>query len=483
MVVASVLSYLASSCQYQLKLIAVHLDYGNRPESAAEADFVRRFCHELGNVDFRCRRIDEVTRGVTARDAYEKISRTVRYDMYRRAVEYARDTLIGASEGDDVEIGVVLGHHRGDLRENVLSNALRGCGPLDLSGMTGVSRNDGVTLYRPLLSLEKTTIFDYAHRFGVPYLKDTTPHWSTRGKLRNKLLPLLEEIYGEGSLGNLGNLAVESDACRNLVHSIALGPFLAQIRRKPMGISFATHLWKAYDLFFWKIVLREALHSVGLGMFSEKSVVSFLERVRAPTIREGWLQCRKDYAVYLRRDGQAFVLFPKSFPWGKSDRYVVDSDTVPIPHTFSVGPWRVSTSIQRISSDVEKEALLARKAVPDMDAFMEGCIEYYVEARTWKSENRTGPITETSVPRPLVFASFTKSTRPLAWKNADVKLQETLPLLSCDPLSRSALRDPLGSSAVHADADAMGTLRNNPLVLVKVALQVVASEASPMHNA
>ena len=43
----------------------------------------------------------------------------------------------------------------GDLRENVLSNAHKGCGPLDLSGMTDVSMNDGVTLFRPLLPLEK----------------------------------------------------------------------------------------------------------------------------------------------------------------------------------------------------------------------------------------------------------------------------------------------------------------------------------------
>jgi tRNA(Ile)-lysidine synthase TilS/MesJ len=99
----------------------------------------------------------------------------------------------------------MLGHHRGDLRENVLSNAHKGCGPLDLSGMTAVSRNDGIALYRPLLPLEKTIVFDYAHTFGVPYFKDTTPHWSTRGKLRNKLLPLLQEIYGEGSMNNLSS--------------------------------------------------------------------------------------------------------------------------------------------------------------------------------------------------------------------------------------------------------------------------------------
>jgi tRNA(Ile)-lysidine synthase TilS/MesJ len=198
----------------------------------------------------------------------------------------------------------MLGHHRGDLRENVISNAHKGCGPLDLSGMTSVSRNDGVSLFRPLLSLEKTHIYDYSHKFGVPYFKDTTPHWSTRGKLRNRLLPLLEEIYGEGSMDNISSLAEESDAARALVQETVTSPFMQQIKRHPMGITFETSQWKDCGLFFWKFVLRQAVHSSGLGMFSDKSVDSFLDRVSAKNVREGWLQCRKDYAVFLRKDGR-----------------------------------------------------------------------------------------------------------------------------------------------------------------------------------
>lgn len=35
-------------------------------------------------------------------------------------------------------------------------------------------------------------------RYGVPYFKDSTPSWSTRGKLRTQLMPLLLDMYGEG---------------------------------------------------------------------------------------------------------------------------------------------------------------------------------------------------------------------------------------------------------------------------------------------
>ena len=315
MVIVSILAHLRNECNYNIQIVGIHIDYANRPESGAEAAYVRRYCEKLGII-YKCRVIDEVTRGVTARDDYERITREARYNLYRQTVEEFRN-------GDlDMEIGVMLGHHRGDLRENVLSNSHKGCGPLDLSGMTAVSKNDGVVIYRPLLPLEKRHIYEYAHTFGVPYFKDTTPHWSTRGKLRNKLLPLLAEIYGEGSMDNLSTLATESDEARELLNKAVLAPFLDQVERKPMGITFATKPWKEQGLFFWKFVLRKALHSAGLGMFSEKSVIAFLERVQADKVKAGWLQCRRDYAVYLQEEeGRVFVFFPESFPFRKSEQY------------------------------------------------------------------------------------------------------------------------------------------------------------------
>jgi tRNA(Ile)-lysidine synthetase-like protein len=333
MVVATVLAHLRDNCNYShLRLAAVHIDYANRPESGAEADYCARYCQQRGFA-FTCRRIEEVTRGITARDEYERRAREIRFQEYRNAISKERQQVAEVLStnsssinnkvrvGNDLVCGVVLGHHRGDLRENVLSNAHKGCGPLDLSGMTEVSLNDGVTIYRPLLGLEKSSIFDYAHKFGVPYFKDTTPHWSTRGKLRNKLLPLLEEIYGEGSMNNLSALANESDEARALLYQTVVGPFLNQVARKPMGIYFDTVPWKLQGLYFWKLVLREVLHNAGLGMFKEKSVASFFERIQATKLRAGWLQCRRDYAVYLKGDGRVFVFYPESFPWRKEDAF------------------------------------------------------------------------------------------------------------------------------------------------------------------
>jgi tRNA(Ile)-lysidine synthetase-like protein len=435
MVIASALAYLRdeearrqnTDSKNILRIIAIHIDYGNRPESGSEAQYVGRYCHELG-AEFVCRRIDEVTRGITARDDYERIARDIRFDLYRRCCAEAwQIALKGEVDDGEARIGIMLGHHRGDLRENVISNAHKGCGPLDLSGMTEASQNDGVTLFRPLLPLEKSHIFDYSHTYGVPYFKDTTPHWSTRGKLRNRLIPLLEEIYGEGSMDNLSSLAAESDEAKALVQEAIMSPFMKQVTRYAMGISFDTSSWKDRSLFFWKFVLRQVMHGSGLGMFSDKSVESFLERVRAISLREGWLQCRKDYAVYLRKDGRVFVFYPTSFPFGNGqgkDQFNHQTAFLGygLDRSISVGPWTVTSEIIHAREE-ESLTMLETKAYRSLEHLMGGDIQYCLRV----------PMVSGTVPCPLVrTAGFTKPTRPAAWKGMDLKVESTLPLLGVD---------------------------------------------------
>jgi tRNA(Ile)-lysidine synthetase-like protein len=149
-------------------VIAIHVDYGNREESAAEAEYVSQWCGRQG-IRFVCRRITEVRRGITARDDFERISRELRYSTYHEAIsanKHADDTV--------ESYGVIFGHHQGDLQENVISNVMRGCSPLQLSGMSESSLINGVYVWRPLLPHLKEHILEFAHKYGVPYFRDTT---------------------------------------------------------------------------------------------------------------------------------------------------------------------------------------------------------------------------------------------------------------------------------------------------------------------
>jgi tRNA(Ile)-lysidine synthetase-like protein len=232
MVLALILSRLGAG---RWRVAGAHIDYGNRPESGAEAAFVAAWCAEQGIV-FRLKRITELRRGISGRDEYERESRALRYNFYAACL--AEWPACG---------GMCVGHHAGDVQENVITNLLKGTSLLAISGMTEVSRVNGVPVWcgllyalsrfcygalnalvprRPLLPWDKDTIFAFAHRYGVPYFRcalpchqryagsacgacmltrarrsDTTPTWSTRGKLRRQVLPLLHEVFGEGASG------------------------------------------------------------------------------------------------------------------------------------------------------------------------------------------------------------------------------------------------------------------------------------------
>lgn len=201
--------------------------------------------------------------------------------------------------------------------------------------MTDVGVTEGVSVWRPLLSNNKDEIYAFAHKYGVPYLQDTTPSWSTRGKLRNVLLPLLMDIYGTGCMHNLSSLAAESDAMRALVQETVFGPFLETIVRYDCGISIEiTDSYREQSAVFWTEALKQIMHSMGMSLVREKAVQNFIGRIhilaketkhgdkradrrvsfKADTpkpllrIMPGWVELRKGFNCYIDEKNTLCIL-------------------------------------------------------------------------------------------------------------------------------------------------------------------------------
>jgi hypothetical protein len=175
----------------------------------------------------------------------------------------------------------------------------------------------GVLIWRPMLPHPKSDVLAYAHRYGVPYFKDSTPAWSTRGRLRNELLPLIAQvgtrrgahhlglqsliasergkpihaalatgmlgssthphaastsltphprgalpapapgqIYGEGYGTHLNALARDSALVAQLMDSQLLEPFRRSLHKSPMGVWFDAAERASLPLFFWREARR-----------------------------------------------------------------------------------------------------------------------------------------------------------------------------------------------------------------------------------
>ncbi len=158
-------------------VIAMMIDYCNRSEHEQEIKFVKWFCHQLG-VPLYVRKISELKRHRDGtREFYELVTRNIRFNSYKY-----------------LERPVVLGHNLDDCFENCITNIMTQRSKDNLYGMSPESEQYGVKIYRPVLAIPKKVIVQTCNNFKIPFLLDSTPKWSRRGKIRDIIVPALNQF-------------------------------------------------------------------------------------------------------------------------------------------------------------------------------------------------------------------------------------------------------------------------------------------------
>lgn len=164
---------------------AVNIDHGIRGEtSARDSEFVKSLCVKLG-VPLFFKKIDCVSFSAENGFSPEEGARILRYRVFDEAVKSGFCDKIATA------------HHASDRAETVLFNILRGASPLGASGISETSR--GGKIIRPMLTLSRREIDDYAVRRGLSYVVDETNLETeyTRNFLRLEVLPLIEKRFPE----------------------------------------------------------------------------------------------------------------------------------------------------------------------------------------------------------------------------------------------------------------------------------------------
>jgi tRNA(Ile)-lysidine synthetase-like protein len=349
---------------------ALHINYGNRPEADAEQLFLERWCSTLSIPLKVLRMPSHLRRGVTDREQYEKEARELRFAFYR-----------------EESVPILLAHHRGDVMENCVSNSLKGAGPLRLAGMNETDRLYDVEIRRPLLTLDKAQILKVAFDHGVPFFRDSTPAWSTRGRLRNEVLPLLKDVYGAGCLESITQLAEDSDQLRALCDRRVFHEAHSSIARGRLGVRIALLPFKEESPFFWRTFLGDLADSLGRGRLSRKAINLLVQRlkgargvasipVEGALPVEGWLELKKGWRSYLDEQGNLY-LFDDAVFEGK----VPHGAAVPLDATTQFGRWTVAAT--RVEAFVDGEC--------DLAAFVAtGRFEYHVQCSTLTLAPRQG---------------------------------------------------------------------------------------------
>ena len=167
-----------------IKIVAIHINYNNRQEVEEEVKFLRCLCSHL-DIDLYVRKISEINRHKCMindlRDIYEAYTKKVRFNSYKKLQDgYKRSV-------------VIMGHNKDDCLENILTNIAYNNKYENLIGIEYESMIDNITFIRPLIDIFKNDIYKFANKHNLPYLKNSTPNWCQRGKIRNEVLPILEK--------------------------------------------------------------------------------------------------------------------------------------------------------------------------------------------------------------------------------------------------------------------------------------------------
>ncbi|MBU3603072.1 tRNA lysidine(34) synthetase TilS [Polynucleobacter sp. AP-Kaivos-20-H2] len=212
---------------------------------------------------------------------------------------------------------LLLAHHQNDQAETVLLQLLRGSGVAGLSGMPtsrGVSSNQSLTLWRPLLNQSRQELEAYAKEHKLQWIEDPSNQDTKyrRNAVRKRIIPVLEKIQPE-ALANMARSAELLGEAQTLLNRLATQDGRSILNKDQLKVSPLLALAKD-DLPAANNVLRHWLQTQQLAMPSQERLQAWwrdLAKVKADAKLE-WLHDEKK--IYLWR-GALQVSNPEEGGW------------------------------------------------------------------------------------------------------------------------------------------------------------------------
>lgn len=192
-------------CLYCMKkdlyidLVVVHINHMLRNEAEEETKYVQEYCKKNGIACFvKYSDINKIAQ--KQKLGIEATAREVRYNFFTEIAEK-----IGANK-------IATAHTANDNAETILMNLLRGSGTSGLKGIEIKSKK----YIRPLRECERIEIEEYCkeNKLNPKIDKSNFENIYTRNKIRNELIPYLQNNFNPNiiqGLNRLSDLAKEED--------------------------------------------------------------------------------------------------------------------------------------------------------------------------------------------------------------------------------------------------------------------------------
>lgn len=261
-----VILYLAK--QLGLNVSAIHIIYGNRHVSEQEFSFIQHYCSTL-QVTLYYYRIINLKRSDVEREFYERITRDIRFAVYNHVI------------GNLPDACVVLGHILDDVVENIWTNFAK-CQHLgNLKKMEYEEQQMGVKLVRPFLQIEKKDIIEFSRQFYIPYLNNTTPSWSNRGKFREHFYESTHNQYGASVDSNVIKVAEILRNQSRIIEKLIYNPILESYNNLYKSINITRAVEADMDIGEWQYLIEKFCHEkLNIAKPSIHSIKQFVERLK-----------------------------------------------------------------------------------------------------------------------------------------------------------------------------------------------------------
>ncbi len=214
-----------------------HVDHGWRDESAEEAEVLRGEAHELG-CPFHSVRVE----GKKGEDE----ARKARFSFF-------------ASLASQYQ-ALLLAHQAEDLAETVLKRIFEGAHLVNLGGMQAVSRQYGMTIWRPFLKVRRAEVLEFLKERSLISICDPTnsdPKY-LRTRIRYEIFPFLRRAFGKEITENLSLLSERSFELKTYLDQHVNS---VPVHRGPWGILIDLNGFEPIEQchFLQKIAKEEAL--------------------------------------------------------------------------------------------------------------------------------------------------------------------------------------------------------------------------------
>lgn len=200
MALLNILINLIENKKLDCKIIVAHINHGIRKEAEEETKYVKEFC-ERKNIPcyIKKEKVEDIAR--KEKIGTEEAGRKLRYCFFE---EVAKET-----KADKI----ATAHTSNDNAETVLMNIIRGSGT---SGLKGIEIKRDNRYIRPLLESTRQEIESYCDekKLNPKEDKSNKENIYTRNKVRNELIPYIEENFNPNiitSLNRLSDLAKEEN--------------------------------------------------------------------------------------------------------------------------------------------------------------------------------------------------------------------------------------------------------------------------------